>query len=62
MNLLKHDVLYVRLSVIVGLVWAAVTDTLRQFDRYLALSHRGSRTTTWSRPERAANSSLSIQT
>jgi hypothetical protein len=27
MNFLKHDVLYVRLSVIVGLVWAAVTDT-----------------------------------
>ena len=56
---LKRDVCH---AVMVGLVWAAVADTLRQSDRYLALSHRGSRTTTttWSRPERAANSSLSV--
>ena len=55
----KHDMF---MSVMVGLVWAAVTDTLRQSDRYLALSHggTGSRTTMRSRQKRAANSSLSV--
>lgn len=60
MNCLKHSFLIVCLSVMVGLVWAAVTDALRQSDRYLALSHGGSRTTTQSRQKRAANSSLFV--